>query len=434
MGKLLDAVRAKNGGQLSPDQERFVAGIEEAFMSHINSVEQNVSEMESRNERAMNEAITRVIGNLPKSENGEDMTVVEQLRSMAEKMDKIESSSVRKLTKEEKYNLRKMLEDKKQDIINATRSSSPQSVEIAFNAMRAAAMMTTQNVVTGVDVSTGTPFEWDNEIAYIRYPKNFVLDIIRNRQVTRVPQNRVKREQDSMEGNAALTAEGDVKPLVSYKFKDAIYPREKYAAHMEWTEEFEMDFEELFNAIIDLFERDVLRVWQDGLLQKIIDTAPVYTSTSLDGTIISPDNYAAFGAGILSIQNLEFEPTDIWMNQADVWAMNLTQNTDGSYRIPPFMVGSEYIGSLRLRVSNKIAAGKVLIGDRNTWKEEHTGFITRIGLINDQLIRNEKTIVGEVFSLMYQAESEKGSWIYLDLKTVKEALQKPATEPTEPGA
>ena len=194
---------------------------------------------------------------------------------------------------------------------------------------------------------------------------------------------------------------------------------------MELTEEVELVFEELFNRVIDLLERHRLRDWQNILLNRIIKVASTYVSTALDGTIPFPNIYTAIGAAILSIQSLEFQPNVIWMNPADVWAMNLSQDTTGQMIIPPIMVGNNQIAGMRLYVSNIIEPGHSLIGDSSTWSEEHTGFISRIGYYGNQFIDNEKTMVGEVFSLMYQAIRDKGSWIYVDLNTVMEALQKP---------
>lgn len=417
MGKLLDAVRAKNDGKLSPEQERFVTSIEEAYMSEL-------GEVENRHTSAINTALTNVIGNLPKGEDGGNATLVDQMRSMAEKVDKIESMSIRKLSSAEKFQLRKMLNDNKDKIFDAVNSDSPSEIKITFNAVRAAQLMTTQNVVTGAETNTAMNIEYDNEIALIRYPQNFVLDIIRNTQREKVPANIVKREQAAREGQAEIVAEGGVKPLISYKFEDKIWSRKKIAGHMEWTEEFEMDFESLFDAIIELFERDILRDWQDYLLQTIIDAAPTYVSTALDGKIPFPNVYSAIAAGILSISNMNHKADSIWMNESDVWLMNLTQDKNGQYVIPPIMVGNNQIAGLRLYTSNKIDPGKILIGDSGTWREIHSRFITRVGLINDQLIRNEKTIVGEVFTLMRQAVRDQGSWIYIDIDAVNETLQK----------
>jgi len=421
MGKILDAVREKNGGNLSPEQEKFVAGIEKAISEELTDM---LKVSEERYSKAM-EQVLDTIGTLPVGDDGKSTKIVDQLRAMAEKMDKIESASQRKLNSMEKFQLRKALDANRDAIIKAVNSGSPNEVEIKFNATRAPQMMTTQNVFTG-DMNIPFGAVVDNDVAYLRYPENFVLDIINSRQVTKVPPQRVKLEQDAREGQAVVVPEGGLKPLVSYTFKKEMFDRIKVAAHMEWTEELEMDFEELFNSILDLFERDILRDWHNIVLQQIITSASSYVSTSLDGTIPFPNIYTAIGAGILSVQNMRFRPDVIWMNQADVWAMNLSQDSTGQVIVPPIMVGNNQIAGLRLYVSDAIEQGHVLIGESGTWREEHTGFISRIGLINDQLIHNEKTIVGEVYSLMYQRTSEQGSWIYLDLAAVMEALQRPA--------
>ena len=426
MGKLLEAVRAKNGGALSPEQERFVTGIEEAMKDEISSEVRNAEEgQQQRLSETMTSAIEKVVGAMPADKEGKTTTVIEQLRGMAEQMDKLESISRRGLSGAEKYNLRKKLEDNRDAILSALKPGSKDSVEISFSGVRAPAMMTTQNLVVGANTTTAIEAIMDNEIAYIRYPENWVLDIIRSREVSKVPARRVKREQNAREGQAVVVPEGTTKPLISYSFSDTIFDRIKIAGRMEWTEEVEIDFEELFNRVIDLFERDILRDWQNILLNRIITTASTYVSTALDGTIPFPNIYTAIGAAILSIQSLEFQPNVIWMNPADVWAMNLSQDTTGQMIIPPIMVGNNQIAGMRLYVSNIIEPGHSLIGDSSTWSEEHTGFISRIGYYGNQFIDNEKTMVGEVFSLMYQAIRDKGSWIYVDLNTVMEALQKP---------
>ena len=68
--------------------------------------------------------------------------------------------------------------------------------------------------------------------------------------------------------------------------------------------------------------------------------------------------------------------------------------------------------------------GKLLIGDSSAWREQHSDYRLRIGYINDQLIKNKKTIVGEVESLLYPIDC-RPSWIYADIATVQAALLKP---------
>jgi HK97 family phage major capsid protein len=425
MGKLLDAVRHKSKAPLSGEQEAFVTAVESAYTEILTG---EMKAGEERSSAALTEALNRVVGVLPRGKDGEQVTVVGQIREIAAKMDRIESMQTRSLGATEKLRLRKMLNDNKDRILEAVRSGNSPSVEISFSAVRAAATMTTSNVVTGAATTTGVPLEWDDEIAFIRFPKNIVMDVIRSSQADRVPPNIVKREQKATEGSAAVTAEGAVKQLVSYSFEDKIYTRKKIAAHIEWTEELERDFDSLFNEIVNLFETDVIRQWNQYVLSLMVSSAPVYVSTPLDETIPVPNIYSVIGAGILQIQSLNYEPDTIFMNPADVWAMNLSQDTTGQVIVPPIMVGSNQIAGLALHTSNSITAGKILIGQASTWKESHTGCIVRIGMINDQFIRNEKSIVGEIYTLPYLASRDKAAWIYLDIATVEEALAVPPPE------
>jgi hypothetical protein len=341
---------------------------------------------------------------------------------MAEQMDKLRTSSQKNSEGLLKFQLRKMLDGEYDKIVHDMKKGGNAVTEISFEAVRAAAPMTTANTLTGVSITTGSIPKMDNEIAALRYPRNFIMDIIPNNIRTKLPQSKLHRSQDSREGAAVITAEGSVKPLVSYTFKDETVMRNKYAAHMEWTEEFEMDKEALYNAVLNLFQVDVIRDWHNGVLGKVIAAASTYVSTNLDETVKSPNIFTAIGAGILHVQNMQFEPDTLWLNPADVWGMTLTQDTTGQFVIPPATFGEGNIAGLSLYTSTKIDPGKFLLGQSNTWREEHTGFIMRVGMINDQFIRNQKTIVGEIFSIQYQPPISQGSWLYGDIDAINAAL------------
>ena len=115
----------------------------------------------------------------------------------------------------------------------------------------------TVSMAVGQSISFSDNVQFDNDIAYIRVPENFILNVIRNRQVAKVPEQIVKTSETTKEGAATLVAEGAVKPLIQYKFVRETFERSKYAGRVEWTEEFEMDYTRLLDAIIDMLERDV---------------------------------------------------------------------------------------------------------------------------------------------------------------------------------
>ena len=391
----------------TPDDEKFLGIIGEA-------VEQSWISDSVQRKKELEEALKP----LGKFDDGQ--TVSEIVRNLATQIDTMEKKTLRNLSTSDKFNLKKKLEEKKDEILRARSGGSPWSVE--FQAKRAAsAMITTSTIVAGAQaVNTDNMFD-DLDVVVIQYPKNFILDAINSRQVAKVPETiRRKEEITAGTGIAAAVLEGGEKTLQDRKFTWKYDTRVKYAGRIETTEEVEIDFEQLVMSIITMFEDDVIRAWNNGILASVLGYASTYTTTSIDGTLADPDLYSVIGAGIAWIQGFEYDPDVIAMNPADVWAMNLTQDLDGNYKYNPF--GSNYAG-LTPFVTNKIPAGKMLIGTKRTIKEQHGAFIVRKGQYGEQFINNEYTIVGEIFSILTMPTISKPSWLYLDIDTVKAALK-----------
>lgn len=290
--------------------------------------------------------------------------------------------------------------------------------------------MTNNGTVTNVagleNFPTGT-FEVDNDIAMIRVPENFILSVIRNTQRTKVPEMVIKKQQVPGEGAVAVVAEGAVKPLLQYKFQNTSTRRKKYAGRIEWTEEFEMDFEALLDAIIEMFERDVLTAWQDGIIDTIEANATTYISSSLDDTLPNPDNGLAVIAVMQQIRALGYNPDVVIMNPVDIDAAIYTQDANGNLQIKPYIdANGNRLGGGRLVPSLKMNPGEALVGEFGIYKEIHTGFIFRRGQYNEQFIENEYTAVGEVFSVLNAAPAQYPAVVKVNLATVKAALLKPA--------
>lgn len=283
---------------------------------------------------------------------------------------------------------------------------------------------TVSNIAGLTNYPTGS-FEVDNDIAFIRVPDNFILSIIRNAQRTKVPEMIVKKQQIAGEGAVAVVIEGEMKPLLQYKFQNTSTLRKKYAGRIEWTEEFEMDFETLLDAIVDMFERDVLTAWQDGLIATITANATTYVSSSLDGTLPNPDNGLAVIATMQQIKALGYTPNAVLMNPRDIDASVFTQDLNGNFSIKPYIdAAGNRINGVSLVPSLKVTAGTALVGDFSIYKEVHTGFIFRRGQYDKQFIENEYTAVGEVFSILNAAPAQYPAIVKVNLATVKAALLK----------
>lgn len=408
----------KNGATLDENQIKFVSAFEAALNERSKVEKETYS-------TSMHEALRSVVGAEEKDKDGNVVTIAAQIRNIAEAMEKMETAQVRNLSNKEKFQLRKMVTEKHTEIVEAIRTGK--DFEIEFSAKRAAAKFTAATAVandTGVLLPLNENFEVESGIAKIRYPENFILDVIANSQVAKVPQQVIRNEQATAEGAVAVVAEGGTKPLTSDTFLRTITTRKKYAGRIEWTEEFEMDNDMLFNEILTMFEEKTLRAWQDGLIATIITNAIAYTTSVMDDTLVVPDNGLAVIAASSVINGMNFNANTVLMHPSDIVTTMFTQDTLGNSRLLPYMQNGT-INGMRVIASNKIAIGNAIIMDSSVYRELHSGFILRFGTYNDQFIKNEKSAIGEVFSLLRIAKNDLPAVMYVSLSAVRAALLKP---------
>jgi len=126
------------------------------------------------------------------------------------------------------------------------------------------------------------------------------------------------------------------------------------------------------------------------------------------------------------IQGMYFTPNVVIMNPSDIFAAMFTQDTEGRTELKPYIVntnGTYTINGMKVFSSYKIAQGTALVGDSTVYREWHGAFIFRVGTYGTQFIENEKTAIGEVFSLLRIANIDKPAWMILDLEAVKTSLE-----------
>lgn len=233
-------------------------------------------------------------------------------------------------------------------------------------------------------------------------------------------------EEGNSEGDAAITTEGNVKPLQDKKFIDRLSKAKKIAGHIVLTEEMEDDTPRIATAVRRLFEENVMRKYDDQVWADIIAVAPGYTSTALDDAIDNADDYAAIGAAFCQLENLNAYPDTICINPSDKWRMKLQKGTDGHYVTPPFVVGDRTFEGVRVVVSNKVAAGNFLVAEMNKYKVDiYKSYSLRAGFQNDDLVRNQMTLVGEIRFHSYVATNDLVGFCYAAFATVKAAIEKP---------
>ena len=362
------------------------------------------------------DALTKQNEELTEAQKKEFKSLTEQLNTIKETMGSGSKA-------EFKEGLRQILKENHAEIVANMKSKG--SMEFTF---KAPAMHMTNNgtvaMAVGQSISFSDNVQFDNDIAYIRVPENFILNVIRNRQVAKVPQQVIKTSETTKEGAATLVAEGAVKPLIQYKFVRETFERSKYAGRVEWTEEFEMDYTRLLDAIIDMLERDVVTAWQDGLIAVIDANATTYVSSPLDGTLVNPDNGLAVVAVASQIASLGYNPNVVIMNPSALVATTYTQDLDGNFSLKPYIdANGRSIGGLQVVTSTSIPVDTFYVGDFSVYKEEHSDYILRFGQYNAQFIENEYTAIGEVFSILSIASIDEVAIVKGSFTAIKTALE-----------
>src|SRR5687767_12435531 len=135
----------KRGAKLTDDQVTFVKGFEDALEEILEARQSGQFEEDDFTE-ACRSALKDTLGDEPKNDKGEIITFAEQIRMLAESMDKLEKRSGSRLDHTAKFQLRKMIEDNKEQILDAIRSGK--EFKMKFDALRVAATHLDTNTMT----------------------------------------------------------------------------------------------------------------------------------------------------------------------------------------------------------------------------------------------------------------------------------------------
>lgn len=405
----LKIVRSKSQKDLTEQEVSFLGSMGEAI--------EQAFQADTVTRKKELEDLTAMLGTFEGGKSAADV-----IRALAGKIDDVEAKTKRNLSEDDKYKLRQLLEDHKDEIIRARGTNPNQGWQIEFKAKRAAsAMMTTATVVTGATANNNPNFFDDMELTVIKYPVNFIIDAIGGRQVAKVPERWNWKEQKAVsDGVPAAVNEGAAKPLTDKAFEWKYSSRVKYAGRIEFTMEMEMDFDQLFLEIVNMFEQDVLRAWNTGVQTALLAWAPAYTSTGLDGFYVAPGIAQVIEAGKLHVSDNNYDADIVMINPADAAKAMIHQNVGGNISYLPLEVA---FGGLRPFVSNNVPAGTIVVGTTGIVQEQHSSFILRRGVYGNQFIENEETIVGEVFSNLKLPTLSKNGWVKLTVATVLESLK-----------
>lgn len=218
------------------------------------------------------------------------------------------------------------------------------------------------------------------------------------------------------EGDAAIVAEGSLKPLIDVDYATSYSQARKVAGRMKATEEALYDYGWLESAMTNTLKKkhDIAR--QNDLIgatNGIESLATAFNASILGGVkVVSPQYYdciAALVAGIANDSEGYYIPNVIFVNTLDNLKKVLTKDANNNYVMPPFAdAQGNIIEGVKVVARPSLTAGSFIIGDfknvklRNLW-----GYTVRFGWENDDFGKNQITMVGESRYHLYATTNDK---------------------------
>lgn len=291
----------------------------------------------------------------------------------------------------------------------------------------AANIQTTANSITVQGNATAQEIVGNNyDVFGKRRGRQYIHDIANVSVVDQVPETFNFWEEGNEKGAIAVVTENGLKPQVHLSLVKNQVNAKKAAGYIVVTEEMIKWRPFLWSQIQRLFSDKVWRDYENLLTTQMITEAAAYANPAWDDTIANPTDLDAIIATVAQLEATNFRPDVIVLNPNDKWKLALTETTGGVLILPYIQAGGDFrLLGLRVITTTAIEAGTFIVGEADTWFIQEERPRMRTGLVNDDLIHNRMTIVGELFFLSYVPSNNDGSFVKSTFASVKEALKKP---------
>lgn len=318
--------------------------------------------------------------------------------------------------------------------------------EVVLN-IRAAANMQTDNTINenNYPLPMIESFNVIDGVVKKRRGTQYIFDIADVTTVAELEEYTTWLEEGNSEGAFAIVAEGAVKPLVSYALVRNFAKAKKVAAKYVITEEFAKFRKKALNIIQNLINDKILRDYAAILTTDLQAQAATYVGTSLDDTIVAPNDYDAIGAVAAQIETLNFFPDLLIIHPQDKWRLSLEKDSQGRYYMMIPMYNPQGLVTMmgfRVLTSTYQTIGTFTLGESGLFKIEQEALTIRLGYgidfttatvsgtsvvtsVSSDFDNNRMRIIVENFFKDYIATNNIGSFVTASFATVKAALLKP---------
>jgi HK97 family phage major capsid protein len=231
------------------------------------------------------------------------------------------------------------------------------------------------------------------------------------------------------DGGAAFIAEGTLKPLKDWDYKEESSTAKKIAVRSKVSTEMLQDFSYMESEIRLMLNRDLMDETEEQILtgdgtganpRGIMTASSAYVGTGLDGTITAPNIVDVLRAGMLQLRLLKYRPNVVWLNPTEVAGMDLIKSSTGHY----IKIETEgVIRTLRVEESLNIPVGYFLMMDTAKWNiRVYEGFRLEFGWENDDFSKNLVTVIAEMRLHSYQNSIDQGALLYDAIATIIDEL------------
>lgn len=396
------------------------------------------------NEEKLFKALEKKFGIVEKDlkearENGASKEVVAKLHKAVKKqakvIEKFESMVKEKAIQTTLSQFKEFLIDKKDDLKNIakTKSGSVEFVVKAVGAITTASGTNQQTPPVNRETQLGS-FNLRND--------NDLLSLC---SVTQTDQDSHKyTELLPKDGDYTFLGEGAEKQQLDFKWENRFETPRKVAGYVVLTEEAMTDVSRLMTVAEEYLRKkhDLKKV--DGIFfgdgagdnpKGATEYGRTFVAGPMALGVAKPNFLDVVNAVVTDIymtnnytDEAPYEANITMMNPYDYYLELVSAKDENGLSLYPQagILKRVTIGGNTIMPWVKIPAGKIFVADMKQYHiSNYIPFSIRIGLINDQFITNQFTMLGESRFFSYVKKLDEQAFVYDDIATVKTAITKP---------
>lgn len=347
------------------------------------------------------------------------------LENITEQINQLKESLVKPTTK--KFDLRAVLEEKAEEL-KAMKTNPSRSVDMELKVATTMLISThTEGDVVREDKAT--------EITDVLRFKPTIWDDL-PKVMTNAPIFHWV-EKVTKDGTAAVTAEGEIKPLRDFELVARKAEAVKIPVVEKASKEMLEDIDGMRNFIYrDMTENvsDVMKTEVtvgDGTGDHLTGIYTIATAFNAFGkTVQNPNIFDVLRLAILQVTLAGGRPTSIALNPVDLSDLELTKDTTGQYILPPFSTESgTRIKGVRVLEDVNIPVGKFMVYDRTKVEVRiRENINVTSGYENDDFRRNLVMFIAEARLFVVVKENHKPAFVKGDIADAIEAITPVAPE------